>query len=364
MIERMTAKSTLLITSEFPPEPGGIGNHALNLALAMHTIGYQVKVIVFDRESRNNANTIFDKQLPFEVERVEHHSSYILMYWFRIKAVLKSSSTFNQVLLSGKSALWMQWIIPKRAIAIVHGSELLLSNNILRGLTNIALRMTQRRIAVSKFTKSLLLPSLQEGCSVIPNGVNLSEFSLEWKSSYIKIEFITIGTVHQRKGQHNFIAALPQIISQFPQCHYHVVGLIQDAGHLQELVKSMNLESYVTIHGSVSRDILIEKLKKATIAVMLSENTHQGDVEGFGISLLEANAMGVPALGSRGTGIEDAIQNQFNGILVDAKNAAEIADAIGIILNDYSSYSRNAVEFAKRHSWNLLAEKYSDCIDQ
>lgn len=360
----MIDKSILLITSEFPPEPGGIGNHALNLALAMHILGYQVKVIVFDREARKEANVNFDKQLSFEVERIEHHSSYLWMYWLRIRAVLKSSSRYNRVLLSGKSALWMQWVIPKRAIAIVHGSELLLNNKILRGFTNIALRMTQRRIAVSKFTKSLLLPSLQDDCIVIPNGVNLSEFNLQPKPTFDRIEFITIGTIHQRKGQHNFIAALPQIISRFPQCHYHVVGLIQDAGHLQELVKSMNLESYVTIHGSLPRNVLIEKLKEATIAVMLSENTHRGDVEGFGISLLEANAMGVPGLGSKGTGIEDAIRNQFNGILVDAKNATEIVEAIGLILNEYPNFSLHAVEFAKSHDWSLLGEKYSECLGQ
>ena len=361
---RAESKNVLLITSEFPPEPGGIGNHALNLALALHTQKYEVRVLVFDRNKEIVSNRNFDQQLPFEIVRIKHSTSIVRMYWARIKAVLKASNSSNQVLLSGKSALWMQWIIPKRAIAIVHGSELLLANKFLRAFTNRALRMTQSRIAVSQFTKSLLLPSLQQDCTVIPNGVNLQEFNLQPKARPDRVQFITIGTIHQRKGQHNFIAAMPEIIARIPQCHYHIVGLIQDGGQVQALIKSMKLEAFVTIHGSLPRMELIKKLEKATIAVMLSENTKTGDVEGFGISLLEANSMGVPSLGSIGTGIEDAIQNKFNGILVDAKNKRQIVEALELILNDYRNYSQHAVEFAKNHSWEIIGEKYSDWINR
>ena len=53
-----TSKLNIIIaTSEFPPQPGGIGNHAYNLALHLHNNGYHVSVIADQRSSRGLEET-------------------------------------------------------------------------------------------------------------------------------------------------------------------------------------------------------------------------------------------------------------------------------------------------------------------
>ena len=70
--------------------------------------------------------------------------------------------------------------------------------------------------------------------------------------------------------------------------------------------------------------ILYEIYNQADIFIMLSQNDIKFDVEGFGIAILEANLLGIPAIGSRDTGIEDAIVHNETGKLVDPYSVEEI----------------------------------------
>ena len=96
---------------------------------------------------------------------------------------------------------------------------------------------------------------------------------------------------------------------------------------------------------------------------MLSEEQNDGDVEGFGIAIIEANACGIPAIGSKNCGIEDAISNEYSGLLVDPKDPNKIVNSISSILNNYSQYSINAVNWSKSFTWDSVINKYIDAIE-
>jgi len=351
-------KKILIISSEFPPLPGGIGNHAYNVGLTLQKRGFEITILVFDREKYNNVLFQFDKSQSFKIIRVEKSRNIFKMYFQRITYSRKQVKENNFIILTGKASLWMHLFFSKKATGVVHGSELLLKNSLLNYLTNKALRKTKNIIAVSNFTRNLLNKELQSKCVVINNGVNLDEFDLKPKTKPETIDFISVGSIHQRKGQHNFIAALPEIINRFKNSHYHIIGINDNSEYLKINIEEYQLYNYVTIYGRIDRDILIRKLKECSIVIMLSENTNSGDVEGFGISLIESNAMGLPSIGSKGTGIEDAIRNNFNGILVNPKNVNEIVKAIETILDDYENFSKNAIVFAKQCSWDILINDY------
>jgi len=79
--------------------------------------------------------------------------------------------------------------------------------------------------------------------------------------------------------------------------------------------------------------------------------------------VLEANALGIPAIGSKNTGIEDAIENNKTGLLVDPKNISEIITAIEKILDNYSAFSENAKLWASQHDWKIIVKKYIEVIE-
>ena len=129
------------------------------------------------------------------------------------------------------------------------------------------------------------------------------------------------------------------------------------------LAKDLQVEEHITFYGALARFQLTQKLAAAKIKLMLSMHTANGEFEGFGIAVLEANALGVPVIGSRDSGIADAIVNRKTGILVNPDDAREITDAIEEIESDYAFYSANAKAWATRHDWINIVERYIEVIE-
>ena len=80
--------------------------------------------------------------------------------------------------------------------------------------------------------------------------------------------------------------------------------------------------------------------------------------EGFGIAILEANVFGVPALGSKNTGIEDAIIHKTTGILINPYSIDEIVQGIKDIIANREILSNNAIDWTHEHSWDNISSRY------
>ena len=84
--------------------------------------------------------------------------------------------------------------------------------------------------------------------------------------------------------------------------------------------------------GVVDQSGLVTSIRDADIFVMLSENQPTGEVEGFGIAILEANSRRVPAIGSSGCGIEQAISEGYSGWLVNPHDVSGFVNAVDRIM--------------------------------
>ena len=98
--------------------------------------------------------------------------------------------------------------------------------------------------------------------------------------------------------------------------------------------------------------------------MMLSDTLKNGDVEGFGIAVLEANALGIPAIGSKNSGIADAIQDGFSGKLVNPHQSNEILEAFSDIMNNYAVYTINAKSWSAQFTWDIIVKKYLAIIEE
>jgi len=128
------------------------------------------------------------------------------------------------------------------------------------------------------------------------------------------------------------------------------------------LAKELGVSNYVTVHGFIKQERLIDFFNQADVLVMLSQNNIAFSVEGFGIAILEANLFGVPALGSKGTGIEEAIVQNKTGILVNPFSSTDIINGLNSILEKYSQYSKEAYKWSLEHSWYKIADNYLKVI--
>lgn len=369
-----SSKHILIISSEFPPNVGGIGHHAFHIAKHLSRENYSVSVVADVIDVSDAALEEFKRKISFHIYPVKR--SFFLPYTYasRVLKAVYHAQKADVIICSGKFSLWMIRIIKrcyqgKKSIAVVHGTELQLPQTKAKAITEKSLQAFDIVIAVSRFTKDLLPDSVKHNSNVfvIPNGIDIDEFEQHHPSKTIRpndaLQLITIGSQSERKGQENVIRAMPKVLQLFPRAHYHVVGKPVIQQYLTSVINELHLQKNATFHGAVSREKLLQLLQQSHIKLMLSNNTNDGDVEGFGIAVLEANALGLPAIGSKESGLADAIYNYKTGILVDPKNADNVTEALREIVRNYGGYSANAMEWAKKHDWNILIKEYVKMIE-
>ncbi len=360
----MNKKRLLIVTSEFPPQPGGIGNHAYYLALYLTKNGYAVSVIADQRDVDNSEEIAFDTSLPFVVKRIPLKRVRLFMYLNRIVKTFGGLMETDHIIATGKFSLWnvafCSLFFKRGKMAVIHGAEVNLRATVLKKATDLALKRFETIVAVSAYT-SRLVAHLERDIQVIPNGIDLSQWRVN-KSSEVQLNgtpvLTTVGRVSSRKGQLEVIKLLPKLLKIYPNAHYHCVGIPTEAPDFRAQAKTRDVDNHVTFHGAVSDADLKSMLLATDVFVMLSVETSTGDVEGFGIAILEANALGVPAIGSKGCGIEDAIKDGVSGFLVDVKDVAAFSSSLETLLSKPQEFRIQAKAWAEQHDWSQIIKQY------
>jgi phosphatidylinositol alpha-1,6-mannosyltransferase len=372
----------LLVSSEFPPGPGGIGHHAFSLCKELQkkeNIGLTI-LCNADYVIKENIQH-FDKTSNLDIIRFKRAGKFTqivkLIQFFYIVNKVKPET----IIFTGLFSLWTMNILVFgeriKKIAIIHGHEPIFGSKLSQWLTYQSFKKANHFVTVSRFSKTILekkyLLNPNQSISIIPNGIDvdyLSSWNLALSNSLdmeaLKVGFprlLTIGHTSPRKGQHNVINALQEIKKIYPKVIYYVVGRDVNNKGLIEKAKMLGvIDNIQFIPPTLAHFQLLHFYNNADIFMLLSENQPNGDVEGFGIVALEANFFGVPVIGSKGCGVEDAVEDGFSGFLVNVQNCEEISVKVRNIIQGYDCFSTNAKEFANRHNWSSLVKKYESIL--
>jgi glycosyltransferase involved in cell wall biosynthesis len=109
----------------------------------------------------------------------------------------------------------------------------------------------------------------------------------------------------------------------------------------------------------VSEEGKIEVLSRAWVFVTPSMK------EGWGITVIEANDCGTPAIGYDVPGLRDSIQDGKTGLLVPQGNIDRLTAAIVNVLTDEdlrNELSRNALDWASGFTWDNSAGAFSEVL--
>ncbi len=159
---------------------------------------------------------------------------------------------------------------------------------------------------------------------------------------------LTVARITLRKGIDTTIQALPHVLKEFPDCRYVVAGDGSDRKNLECLTRQLRLDNHVVFAGYLSEEDKRNAYLASDLYVMPSRPGQDGEVEGFGISFLEANAHGLAVVGSTAGGIPDAVGHDVNGLLVDPHDPAALAEAVITILRDPDRRRRMALAGQRR----------------
>lgn len=229
-------------------------------------------------------------------------------------------------------------------------------------------RRAERVVAISNFTASEILkkvPGLD--IRVLTHGVDFDEFSAtSGQNQYNKFKpyILSVGALRWRKGYKFSIRAFLEVSRQFPDLKYLIAGKKFSKKYIsfiRQLINELGLDGRVFILTDVSRNELVELYRGAELFCLLSQNVRH-DVEGFGLVFLEAAAAGLPVVGSKNSGIEDAVLDGQNGFLVGERDLDGFSQAIIKILKERNlreQMSKKSLEFAQSQSWQSKLEEYA-----
>jgi glycosyltransferase involved in cell wall biosynthesis len=159
----------------------------------------------------------------------------------------------------------------------------------------------------------------------------------------------TIGMVAQfieRKGHRYLLDAAPSILEQFPNARFLLFGKGPLHDDIGARVRQMGLTDRIALPGF--RDDLERVLP------CLTALAHPAEMEGLGVSLLQASAAGVPIVASAVGGIPEAVVDGVNGCLIPSRDAVALADKLIELLRDPAR-----AKTMGQHGRALVREKFS-----
>ncbi|WP_141581411.1 glycosyltransferase family 4 protein [Actinomadura sp. WMMA1423] len=146
-----------------------------------------------------------------------------------------------------------------------------------------------------------------------------------------------------------------------PGLKLHIVGDGPEAGMLASEIRARGLERVVTAHGYVPEDMKAALVARADLHL----STSQG--EGWGLSVIEAAALGVPTVAHDVDGLRDAVRDGATGWLVrEGDDQADVVRRALKELADRTERDRVATEcqrWAAEFDWARTAARMRGLVD-
>lgn len=159
---------------------------------------------------------------------------------------------------------------------------------------------------------------------------------------------VFLGRLRKYKGAQHAIRALAIARREAPEARLDVVGDGPYRAALESLARSLGLADRVRFRGALPHAEKVAALNAAQVAVCPSPK------EGWGLTVIEANACGVPVVASRSPGLVESVKDGETGILVPHGDAPAMAAAIVRLLHDRQLRLRMAdaaVRWARTFDW-------------
>jgi glycosyltransferase involved in cell wall biosynthesis len=223
---------------------------------------------------------------------------------------------------------------------------------------------------------SRILSKLGSQVTVVPNGVDCEKFNPRNDRAPIRYQFdlrdrftllfvAALTKWHGYKGLDTLLAGLSIVLKKGLDPVLLVVGDGSLKENYRQLAQRLNIQRSVVFAGDAPDWELPLYYAAADTLVLPSKNMS----EGFGLTLLEANATGLPVIATCVGGVPSVVKDGYNGLLVRPNDPPSMADAICRMITDHTGQEemgRNGRRVAEAHDWKIVASKteqvYRDAI--
>ena len=373
----------LFVTQDFPPDMGGIQTYCWELSarFAQRRGSFHLIAPTRPNDAEIDASRRFPihrlrtrpdllglRALPF-VPRLAHEVAFDVAVHVQWQTAFTS---FLSRFLTG---------YPRKIVITLHGRDTVFNPfNIpplakgYNALRRTAVSEADLVLPVSQFLaqRARKFGATAEQVKVISNATNPDVFYPDPDPS-LRADLgaedrplvLSAGRLVPKKGFDTALRAMDQIRETVPDALLLIAGDGPERSSLEKLTRSLDLGNHVHFLGAVPQDELRRYYSTADVFLMAGRQT-QGDVEGFGLVFLEANACGTPVVGARVGGVPDAIVDGKTGHLVPPEDPDATASAVSTLLTDparaASMGEQGRARVLTSLNWDAVADRIYDTL--
>ena len=201
-----------------------------------------------------------------------------------------------------------------------------------------------------------------EKVKIIRYGVHTSALpELEPKPLQQPVRLIAVSRLAPNKRVDHAIRALKILLEKGISSSLRIVGSGECEPALRALVSEMGLGRSVELTGPVSEAQKDDFMRQAHYLV------HTSQREGWGLNVIEANAMGTPAVVYPVEGLIESTLHRETGLVAAWQTPASLAETIEQSLAsaaDYQLYRQKAWERAKTFHWSHILPPACDWLEK
>jgi glycosyltransferase involved in cell wall biosynthesis len=169
-----------------------------------------------------------------------------------------------------------------------------------------------------------------------------------------------VGRVEWYKRLDVLLRAVVRVRAEGIPARLVIAGAGEALARVRALAAELGLAAHVTVPGFIDEAEKVRLLQQAHVLVQPSEK------EGWGLTVIEANACGTPVVAADVPGLRDSVRDGETGLLVPPRDEAALAAALVRVLGDPALRERlaaGALAWAARFRWEDAAAEVGAALD-
>jgi glycosyltransferase involved in cell wall biosynthesis len=204
----------------------------------------------------------------------------------------------------------------------------------------------------SQCTKKNLQAHGIQSVKIIPYGVDTVALTdLEDKPLNLPLRLVVVSRLAPNKRIHHAVRMMKCLAEKNVPAHLTIVGTGETEEQLRRMAMDLQLNGWISFAGALSEEQKDEQLRRAHFLL------HTSQREGWGLNVIEANAMGTPTVVYPVAGLIESTLHDQTGIVAEKETPESLATALITILQapeKYNAYRLKAWERAKTLHWSRV----------
>lgn len=345
---------------------GGAENYLHELSKQWVQQGHRVTIFC------GNDQTCVRNEVVDGVQIVRRGGFYTVYFWAAIYYLLRFRGNFDIVIDSENGIPFFTPLYVKVPVFLLihHVHQEILRKHLVFPLSHIGMFLESTIMpkvyssspvfTVSESSKQDILKlgfSDANRIHVVSPGISAHFFERKTKTLYPSMLYL--GRLKDYKNIDTAVHAFRSLLKKHKNAKFTIAGEGSSESSLKNLVAKLNLDSVITFLGKVS------DTEKAHLLAVHWVMVQPSIMEGWGMTVIEANASSTPVIASNVKGLRDSVKDKKTGLLFRPKNSADLAEKIDALFSDpiyRSKLSKSSYQWSQNFGWEECASKFINHI--